>query len=67
MIHGTYKGDNLDLKGEKALLQDDPEDAKCLLAQFDNWDLGTDYSHSWTSIPRADFEIDEPVDWGDEE
>ncbi len=59
MKHGTYVGPDSKLKGEKALVREDPESkTRGVLAQFDNLDLPKELTHGWASFYAHDFELD---------
>lgn len=57
MLHGKYIGPRADLKGETALLMENPD--KTLLAQFDNLKLSMELTHNWVMFQRRDFELDD--------
>ncbi len=56
MKHGTYIGDNNELFGEGALLQELGDSFK---VQFDNTQLAHIHCHGWTTYPASDFKVDE--------
>lgn len=68
MKHGIYIGTNPDLRGEAALIKDDPESkTRGCLVQFDNMDkLPTSLTHGWSSFYWYEFDLDKEVQTNDD-
>ena len=62
MTMGTYVGPDQKLAGEKAIVQQ-IGDGK-VKAQFNNTQLGHEFSHAWPEFSEDEFDMDTPVDWG---
>lgn len=59
MKHGTYIGEDKQLKGKTALIQEDHlSSTRGVLAQFDALFLPRNYTHGWTSFYSYEFLLD---------
>jgi len=61
MMKGVYVGPEQKLVGERAIIQQSGDGQ--VKAQFNNTQLGHEYSHAWPEFSEDEFDIDPPVDW----